>query len=166
MDCNTYTGKVPCNPKDTRCGKVPKHGPPPPSPSPPSPAPTPPSPGPMPPPSPGPMPHPNGWSHPHNCTSCQAPRQGQQLALKSGLSFEQCQALCTADAACHYINYVFPESAHSKCSTWAECGILCLTDHCWNWWVTYEYLDRAGSTWNKTKCDVLPEKPATQRLPQ
>ena len=151
MDCNTYTGKVPCNPKDTSCGKVPKPAPLPPSPPHPPP----------PPPSPGPMPHPgDGWSQPHNCTSCQAPGHGKQLALRSGLSFGACQALCTDDAACHYINYVFPESSHSKCSTWAECGILCLADHCWNWWVTYEYTKRPRlAAWNETECDLLPEGP-------
>jgi hypothetical protein len=63
-----------------------------------------------------------GWSQPHNCTSCQTPGKGKQLQLKSGVSFEACQALCAADADCHYISYVFPQTAHSECSTWSECG--------------------------------------------
>ena len=58
------------------------------------------------------------------------------------------------------MSYVFPESAHSECSMWKACGELCITDHCFNWWVTYEYEARpSGVPWKKTACDSLPEGP-------
>ena len=163
MDCNTYTGKVPCNPADTKCGKVPAPPRPPPPAPPPTPGPPHPTPTPTPTPGPGPMPQPGtGWGQAHNCTSCQKPGVGglQIGKAQGGLSFEACQASCEQNSACHYISYVFPESAHSQCSLWARCGTLCITDHCWNWWVTYEYTARSsGIRWNKTACDSLPEGP-------
>ena len=157
MDCNTYTGKVPCNPTDTKCGK----------------APTPPGPGPMPPPGPPPGPLPPGpppspcppatpgWGPGHNCTSCQGTSGGVgPIKTLTGVGYEACQAACVADAECYYINLCCPPCLSSLCTTWAACGELCLPNHCNHWWVTWEYTARAGApAWNKTKCDRLPEGP-------
>lgn len=155
VDCNTYTATVPCNPTDRKCGMVP---PPPPGPHP----------RPPPPPGPGPTPMPvpgSGWSNSHNCTSCQGKGGVAQplVPSKAGLSFGQCQALCVANPACHYINYVLPESSASHCTIWGHCDELCLTDHCYHWWVTYEYFARPSTVrWNQTACDSLPEGPDHQ----
>ena len=172
MDCNTYTGKVPCNPADTKCGKVPPTPTPPPPPSPPGPGPKPPSPTPPPspppppPPPPGPAPPPYppatvGWGPGHNCTSCQgAGGSATPLKTLAGVSYDGCQAACVSDTSCHYINYVLPATTTSLCTTWAACKELCLADHCNHWWVTWEYTARHGAPpWTKTKCDELPEGP-------
>ena len=136
MDCNSYTATVPCNPLDHTCGQPP--GPPPPPPGP-----------------------PGNWSV-HNCTSCQTGTA--PIAQRTDLNLVQCLDLCNANATCHYVNWVAgpggddPESP--ECSLFATCGELCLPDHCWNWWVTYESLDNpAPAKWNKTACDSLPEGP-------
>lgn len=80
--------------------------------------------------------------------------------VQKGLSFEACQGRCVATADCHYMSYVFPETAKSECSLWSRCGVYCIADHCWNWWVTHEYTARpSGVRWNRTACDALPEGP-------
>ena len=88
------------------------------------------------------------------------------LAQKSGLSFAACQALCVAHPDCRYMNYVEPVLPTSGCSIWADCGVLCITDHCWHWWVTYIYEARPGPAWNVTACDALPEGPPPPPGPQ
>ena len=159
MDCGTYSAVVPCNPADAKCGKTPNRPhPPPPSPPGPHPNPPPPTPGPRPP-APTPVPG-AGWSASHNCTSCQGNGAKPLLPPKAGLSFGDCQALCVSNPSCRYMNYVLPASPLSQCSIWAQCDELCLTDHCWHWWVTHEYTARlSGVAWNKTACDSLPEAP-------
>ena len=131
MDCNSFTASVPCSPADKTCGEPP-HPPPPPAP-------------------------PGKWSAAHNCTSCQAP-PAQPLASHSTLTFDDCAAYCVGDPRCKYINWVKPDG-DGQCSLWAACGEMCLTDHCWNWWTTYELLDRVRPAWNTTMCDSLPEQP-------
>ena len=53
-----------------------------------------------------------------------------------------------------------------ECTLWSTCGEMCLTDHCWNWWVTFEDNDKpSGKLWNNTVCDSLPEKPSSFKSP-
>jgi hypothetical protein len=135
MDCNSYTALVPCNPSDKKCGQPPKPPPPP----------------------PGPI---GNWTI-HNCTSCQTP-PSEPLISYTNLSLNECLAYCKANSQCHYINWVEP-MIHGECSLWSTCGEMCLPDHCWSWWVTFEDIDRpAGNVWNKTTCDSLPEQPNNQ----
>ena len=133
VDCNTYTATVPCNPADSQCGEPPRPPPPPPI--------------------------PGKWSAQHNCTSCQAP-PAQPLEQHTNIDRQTCFAYCSANPKCAYVNWVEPDDS-GECSLWAECGEMCLTDHCWNWWVTFENLDRARPAWNATACDSLPEKPSS-----
>ena len=81
-------------------------------------------------------------------------------------TWEECQALCVAHPDCRYMNYVEPVLPTSGCSIWADCGVLCITDHCWHWWVTYIYEARPGPAWNVTACDALPEGPPPPPGPQ
>lgn len=131
MDCNSFSALVPCNPVDSTCGEPP-HPPPPPAP-------------------------PGNWSAAHNCTSCQSP-PAQPLATFTTLWFNECAAACVANPRCRYINWVKPDE-EQQCTLWGDCGEMCLTDHCWAWWTTYELLDRARPAWNTTPCDSLPERP-------
>jgi len=132
MDCNTYSASVPCNPADTSCGEPPRP-PPPPPPS-------------------------RNWAI-HNCTSCQTPPAKPLAAEYTDLTLNQCLSLCQENPACRYVNWVEP-AGNGECTLWGDCGEMCLTDHCWNWWVTYENLDRTRPLWNTTACDSLPEKPS------
>ena len=57
-------------------------------------------------------------------------------------------------------SYIDP-SQNGECQLWASCDEDCNPSACWNWWVTYENLDRpSGAAWNTTACDALPEQPA------
>lgn len=132
MDCNTYSASVPCNPADTSCGEPPRPPPPPP---------------------------PSGNWAIHNCTSCQTPPAKPLAAEYTDLTLNQCLSLCQENPACRYVNWVEP-AGNGECTLWGDCGEMCLTDHCWNWWVTYENLDRTRPLWNTTACDSLPEKPS------
>jgi len=132
MDCNTYSATVPCNPADPHCGEPPR--------------------------PPVPPYTPANFSASHNCTSCGGPG-GKQLGDSiSNLSFETCLAYCEANAACRYVNWVVP-AGDGQCDLYETCGEQCLTDHCWGWYTTYEFLDRAPPAWNTTACDSLPERP-------
>jgi hypothetical protein len=133
MDCNSYTALVPCNPADKSCGQPPQPPPPPPGPT-------------------------GNWTV-HNCTSCQTP-PASPLQEYTNLSLDQCLAYCKANSECHYVNWVEP-MINGECTLWSTCGEMCLTDHCWSWWTTWENNDRpAGAPWNVTACDSLPEKPS------
>ena len=129
LDCNSYTASVPCNPADAQCGQPPRPPPPPPI--------------------------PGNWSQQHNCTSCQAP-PAQPLETHTNLDLRTCFAYCAANPACAYVNWVRPDG-DGQCSLWAQCGEMCLADHCAHWWVTFENLDRPRPAWNATPCDALPE---------
>lgn len=134
VDCNAYTGEVPCNPADKACGQPP--GPPPPPPAPP------------------------GNFSVHNCTSCQGAGGVQLGDEHTNLSLNDCLGLCVADPQCRYVNWVEP-AKDGECTLWSSCGELCLTDHCWQWWTTWENRNRPDPVvWNATVCDSLPEQPS------
>jgi hypothetical protein len=104
----------------------------------------------------------HGWSPSHNCTSCQGVPKVKPLVLKAGVPFAQCEALCVATPECRYMSYVEPEMPSSQCSLWADCAELCLTDHCWHWWVerTSTFLEQAvrrtGTRRHVTHCRKHP----------